>query len=119
MSWSRERDMTARVEEVPAFLAVGRIRRPHGLRGEVLLEVYTDFPERLRPGKVVYAGERHERLVIRQARAHREGLLLAFEEFHTPEEIERFRNWILYIATEDAAPLAEGDYYYLTLRSFW
>lgn len=115
MSWSHEKDMTARVEGVPAFLAVGKIRRPYGLRGEALLEVYTDFPERLRPGKVVYAGDRRERLVIRQARAHREGLLLAFEECHRPEETERFRNRILYIATEDAAPLAEGEYYYYQL----
>ncbi len=107
--------MTAREEEFPAFLAVGKIRRPHGLRGEVLLDVYTDFPERLRPGKVVYAGERHERLVICQARAHRDGLLLAFEGFHTPEAIERLCNQILYVATEDAAPLAEGEYYYYQL----
>lgn len=107
--------MVAREEEFPAFLAVGKIRRPHGLRGEVLLEVYTDFPERLKASKVVYAGERHERLVIRQARAHKDDLLLAFEEFQTPEEVERLRHRILYIATEDAAPLAEGEYYYYQL----
>lgn len=107
--------MVAREEEFPAFLAVGKICRPHGLRGEVWLEVYTDFPERLKAGKVVYAGERHERLVIRQARAHKDGLLLAFEEFHTPEETERLRNRILYVAREDAAPLAEGEYYYYQL----
>ena len=31
----------------PAFLAVGKVRRPHGVAGDVLVEVYTDFPERL------------------------------------------------------------------------
>ena len=34
----------------PAFLAVGRLHRPHGVRGEIILEVLTDFPERLMKG---------------------------------------------------------------------
>lgn len=103
------------MEEAPAFLAVGKIRRPHGLRGEVLLEVYTDFPERLSPGRVVYAGEQRERLVIRRARAHRDGLLLAFEGFSGPAEVAGLRNRILYVARQEAAPLAEGEYYYYQL----
>jgi len=103
--------MAARSEGIPDFLAVGKIRRPHGVRGEVLLEVYTDFPERLCPGRVVYVGEQHERLVIRQARPHKDGLLLAFETLATPEEVGRLRHQVLYIAGQDAAPLAEGEYY--------
>lgn len=103
--------MAAPPEGVPPFLAVGKVRRPHGVRGEVLLEVYTDFPERLCPGRVVYAGENHERLVIRQVRAHKDGLLLAFETLATPEEVGRLRNQVLSIAVQDAAPLAEGEYY--------
>jgi 16S rRNA processing protein RimM len=97
--------------EPPSFLAVGKIRRPHGVRGEVLLEVYTDFPERLSPGRVVYAGERRERLVIRQARSRHDGLLLAFEGFDTPEAVGRLRHQVLYIAAQDAAPLPAGSYY--------
>ena len=34
----------------PVFLAVGKLRRPHGVHGEMLMDVLTDFPERLRPG---------------------------------------------------------------------
>lgn len=107
--------MATPLEGTPDFLVVGKIRRPHGVRGEVLLEVYTDFPERLCPGRVVYAGERRERLVIRQARAHRDGLLLAFETLETPEAVGRLRNQLLYIAGQDAAPLAEGEYYFFQL----
>ena len=40
----------------PVFLVVGKLRRPHGFRGEILMEVLTDFPERLKPGKEVYLG---------------------------------------------------------------
>ena len=32
------------------YLAIGRIIAPHGIRGEVKVEVLTDFPERFKPG---------------------------------------------------------------------
>src|SRR5512136_1559907 len=81
----------------PAFLAAGLVRRPHGLKGEAVVELYTDFPERLRPKKVLYAGEKHIPLTISGTRLHNEGLLLAFEGINTPEEVGRYRNQILYV----------------------
>jgi 16S rRNA processing protein RimM len=36
--------------DLPATVAVGRILRPHGLRGEVTVEVLTDSPRRFAPG---------------------------------------------------------------------
>ena len=37
------------------MVAVGRVARPHGLRGEVIVNPETDFPERrFRLGEVVY-----------------------------------------------------------------
>jgi 16S rRNA processing protein RimM len=96
----------------PAFLAVGKIRRPHGVTGDVLVEVYTDFPERLRPEVVVYAGEAHIPLTIRRQRAHNDGVLLAFDGYSTPEQVGRFRNQTLYIILADAVELPEGEFYY-------
>ena len=43
----------------PVFLAVGKLRRPHGVHGEIIMDVLTDFPERLTPGKKMVAGQRH------------------------------------------------------------
>jgi hypothetical protein len=40
----------------PVFLVVGKLHRPHGVRGEMIMEIITDFPERLRNGVVVYVG---------------------------------------------------------------
>jgi 16S rRNA processing protein RimM len=44
----------------PEFLAIGKLRRPHGIRGEMLMDVLTDFPERLTPGVHVFIGEAHK-----------------------------------------------------------
>ena len=38
----------------PRFLAVGRVLRPHGLRGEVRVEIHTDSPERFALYEQVY-----------------------------------------------------------------
>jgi len=96
----------------PAFLAAGKIRRPHGVRGELLVEVYTDFPERLCPPGAVFAGESHQRLTIRSQRHHKDGLLLGFEGVDTPESAGQFRNQVLYLALADAPGLPEGEFYY-------
>ena len=96
----------------PAFLEAGKIRRPHGVRGEVLVEIYTDFPERLSPKRMVFVGAKHVPLTIRSQRSHGQGLLLAFDGFDTPEAVGRFRNQLLYITAAEASELEEGEYYY-------
>jgi len=96
----------------PAFLAVGKVRRPHGVVGDVLVEIYTDFPERLQPRTMVYAGENHLPLTICRQRIHNDGVLLAFDGFNTPEQVGRFRNQILYIVRTDASELPDGEYYF-------
>ncbi|MBE0481817.1 MAG: hypothetical protein IBX68_12690, partial [Dehalococcoidia bacterium] len=39
----------------PEFLIVGHVTGPRGTKGEVKVEVTTDFPDRFEPGKVLYA----------------------------------------------------------------
>jgi len=96
----------------PAFLAVGKVRRPHGVTGDVLVEIYTDFPERLQPKAVVYMGENHLLLTICRQRFHNDGVLLAFDGYTTPEQVGRFRNQVLYIKSAEAVELPEGEFYF-------
>ena len=37
--------MPQRNQSAPSYLAIGRVTAPHGIRGEVKVEVLTDFPE--------------------------------------------------------------------------
>lgn len=96
----------------PDFLAVGKLRRPHGVRGEILMDVYTDFPERIRPGVVLYAGEQHQRLHVRSTRWHKSAMLIAFEEFSNREQVGELRNHIVHVPAGDRPPLEEGEYYH-------
>jgi len=96
----------------PAFLAIGKLRHPHGVHGEILMEVFTDFPERLRPGVVLYLGREAMQIRMIKCRQHREGLLMTFEGFTSPEEVGQFRNQIVYVKSVDRPPLEDGEYYH-------
>jgi 16S rRNA processing protein RimM len=93
-------------------LAVGKIRRPHGVHGDLIVELLTDFPERLVEGKVVYEGEKHRELKIRSKRTHQTGLIMGFDGIDTPEEAGQYRNQILYVPTRDVPQPAEGEYFF-------
>jgi 16S rRNA processing protein RimM len=96
----------------PVFLAVGKVRRPHGVAGDVLVEIYTDYPGRLKPKMMVYVGRNYLPLTISRQRFHNAGVLLAFEGYYTPEQAGRFRNEILFIKRDNTEELPEGEYYF-------
>ena len=96
----------------PLYLAVGKLRRPHGVRGEMLMEVLTDFPERLRPGLTVYVGPRHLALRLRSVRPHGQALLVAFEGYDDRDRAGLLRNMLVTVPASETPPLPEGEFYY-------
>jgi len=96
----------------PVYLAVGSLRRPHGLDGEVLMEILTDFPERIQAGMTVFLGGKYSPVTISQVRNHNNGLLLRFEGMDSPESVGRFRNQAVYVPTSDRPDLPKGQYYF-------
>ncbi len=95
----------------PEYLVVGSLRRAHGVHGEMVMEVITDFPERLKPGSRVYVGEAYKPMTIESVRPHSEGLLIKFRGLTSPEEAARYRNKVVYVTTADRPPLPEGQHY--------
>lgn len=96
----------------PLFLAIGKLRRPHGVRGEILMDVITDFPERIKTGVSVYLGPQYQELIIRSVRSNAGTLLVAFEGFNNLEEVGELRNLYLYVRADDRPPLPAGEYYH-------
>ena len=95
----------------PVYLAVGLLRRPHGVRGEIMLEIQTDYPEQFKVGAVFYVGEEHALHKITSKRKHNKGLLLSFEGITDRDEIGRFRNNPVYANIADLPPLPKGQFY--------
>jgi 16S rRNA processing protein RimM len=102
----------------PDYLVVGYLRRAHGLRGEMVMEIHTDFPERLKPGTKVFVGDQYLPMVISETRFHNEGLLVKFNGVDTPEDAGRYRNQSVYVTAADRPPLPKGQYYHHELIGF-
>ena len=96
----------------PVYLAVGRLRRPHGVQGEIIMDVLTGFPQRLRSGKTVYVGENHEPIRIASVRGHDKAMIVRFSGMTSPEEVGRLRNMNLYVKASELPELPEGEYYH-------
>ena len=98
----------------PERLVVGRIIKPHGTRGELLVEVLSDFPDRFAPGSPLEAGDpegRRTSLTVASTRNDRGRNLVSFAEVQDRDAAESLRGTLLSIDRRDATPLGEGTYY--------
>jgi 16S rRNA processing protein RimM len=102
----------------PETVLVGRIRRPHGVRGEVLVEPLSDVPDRLGVGsrllliREVGAGELVE---VCGCRPHRSGLLLRFKGWEDRDRVEPLRGASLEVERSRVPQPAPGSYYFYQL----
>jgi 16S rRNA processing protein RimM len=93
------------------YLVVGFLRRPHGVRGEIIMDLHTDFPERFRDGRKLFVGEGHRPHTLESTRSRGNGLLVKFRGIDTPEDAGLFRNQWLYVKASEVPPLPEGQIY--------
>ena len=95
-------------------ILVGAVARPHGLTGEVVVEVWSDAPERFRAGGALtarLADGRTRRLRVASSRPFRDRLLVRFEGVAAREDAEELRDAELSIPRAEVAPLPPGRYY--------
>ncbi|MEK6752812.1 MAG: ribosome maturation factor RimM [Chloroflexota bacterium] len=93
------------------YLAIGFLRRPHGVSGEIIMDLHTDFPDRIKAGRKVYIGDDHEAATFGSVRVHGNGLLVSLRGYDTPETAGRFRNQWVYVKAKEVPPLPEGQHY--------
>lgn len=94
---------------------VGLVARAHGLKGEVVVDVLSDAPERFAPGSVVLGtapeGVASRELKVAESRPFQERLLVRFEGCERREDAEALHGFELTIARDEVAPLPEGRHY--------
>ncbi|MFC4057570.1 ribosome maturation factor RimM [Planomonospora corallina] len=95
-------------------LVVGRIGRPHGLRGEVTVEVRTDDPQgRFAPGAALATDPASAGpLVVASRRWHSGILLVRFEGVDDRDRAEALRGTMLVLDSEDVPPPTDPDEFY-------
>lgn len=94
-------------------VVVGRIGKPHGIRGEVTLEVRTDEPDlRFAPGQVLGIQDSPRTLTVEGHRWHQGRMIAAFEEIVDRNGAEEARGSLLTVTVDaDALPEEEDAYY--------
>jgi 16S rRNA processing protein RimM len=102
----------------PVYLVVGFLRRPHGVRGEIIMDLHTDFPERLRNGRKLFVGEVHHPMTLARTRPHAKGMLVKFKGIETPEEVGELHNQWVYVKAADVPALPESQIYQHELFGF-
>ena len=106
-------------ERADIEVVVGRIGKPHGIRGEVTLDVRTDEPERrfapgttLRAEAPAGADRRPSSLTVARARWHQSTLLVTFEELADRNAAEAARGTVLHATiAHDETPEDPEEYY--------
>ena len=103
----------------PEFIIVGRVRKAHGIRGEVVVEAITDAPDAVfASGRRVFAGTpsgdispSRQELHIRSARAFNEGILVGFDEVPERNAAELWRGRYLLLPAAEVAPPDDDEVY--------
>jgi 16S rRNA processing protein RimM len=96
-------------------IALGVIRKPHGIRGEASVEPWTNDAQRFEELKrvtLVSPDEANTReATIASVRVHGGRVLVAFDGIESPEAVRELANWTIEIPDEEARKLDDGEYF--------
>jgi 16S rRNA processing protein RimM len=99
------------------FATIARIRRPQGRRGEVAVELYTDFPERFGEGSHVSLwlnGQPRQDVELEEdAWPHKGGMILKFAGVDSISDAEKLSGWEVQVPVSERVAL-EGTAVYVS-----
>jgi 16S rRNA processing protein RimM len=95
----------------PEAIVVGRLGRPHGLRGEFLVDVRTDVPERrFAVGAVLGStAPGFPTLTVAAARRHSGRWVIGFDEVHDRTGADAVRGALLTIEPDEVGPAGDDE----------
>lgn len=110
---------SARPEGHDDFIIVGRVRKAHGIRGELVVELITDAPEMIfAPGRRVLAGTAHgdlapgaRELHVERTSRFKEGLIVSFREIADRTSAEQWRDRYFLVPRAEVSALDDGEVY--------
>lgn len=92
------------------YLEAGKIVTTHGIKGEIKIMPYTDYPELLCEFDRLFLGKNHEEINVERSRVFKNMVIAKLEGYDTPEAAEKLRNKILYMHRDDLE-LDEDTYF--------
>jgi 16S rRNA processing protein RimM len=100
---------------LPDIVIVGKVVRPHGLAGEVVVEVESDVEERFDPGSTLRLGNAGRRVEVAQSRPFGDRLLVRFEGMCDRDAVEGLRGLELTVERGEVPRAPAGSFYHFEL----
>jgi 16S rRNA processing protein RimM len=111
--------MSAAPAELTELVAIARIARPQGIRGEVIADLLTDFPERFAQLNEVHMARPDgalERRKLESSRLHGGRVVLKLAGCDTRNEAESLRDARVLVTRAQLVKLPADTYYDFDLR---
>lgn len=108
----------------PEYAIVGRVRKSHGVRGDVVVELHTDAPEAIfASGRRVFGGTvagdvargrdgAPTALTVRGVRPFKGGLIVSFDRIADRNEADLWRDRYLLVLADELTPPADDEVFY-------
>ncbi|GAB4262750.1 ribosome maturation factor RimM [Deferrisoma sp.] len=99
------------------YVAVGRVGRPHGVRGEVRVDPQGSLPRGLEGYTRFYLdrGRGPEPVQVEHHRIHGRFVLVKFQGYDTPEAVRELTHAVLCVDRSELPPLGPDEYYHADL----
>lgn len=99
------------------YITVGKIATSFGIRGEVKVIPYTDFPERFAQTKRLFLCKKEFCREVELEAVSYSGkfIILKLVGIDSPEKAAEYRNALLKVSHEDLWPLPDGSYYHFQI----
>jgi len=101
------------------YIKVGIIINTFGIKGEVKVQSLTDFPDdRFKVGNRVFVHyqKQYEEKKIASYRNHKGFVLLQFVGNENINDVEKYKDCIVYVNKDEVKTLNKGSYYYFQLQ---
>lgn len=94
-----------------AYLLIGEVLRPQGVRGEAKVRPYAANPDDYLRWKTLYfkTADGYEPVGAKCSRVHDGFAYITLEGCTSPDDVEKLRGRELYVAREDTAPMDEDE----------
>ncbi|NGZ75534.1 ribosome maturation factor RimM [Saccharibacillus alkalitolerans] len=101
----------------PQFLSVGKVANTHGIRGELKIFPYTDFPEiRFASGKelLLISPEDGAKLKVKivSAREQKNVYVVKLDGYDNINQVEKYKGWDVKVPKEEAVEAEENAFYF-------
>ena len=91
-------------------LRIGKIVNTHGLKGEVKVYPYTDYPERFKEIQYLYMENSDEKISVENVKISKNMVILKLSSILTIDDAEKNRNNYLFIDRDNARKLDEDEH---------